>query len=178
MIKGAIVIPRVWRAELSNVAMFVVFSILSIVLSRQYPWSVISGHLFTIGNSAFYLNLPLFWFLPLFPIGKAIYQIYNVKYIVDSRGVELRVGILSLRQRVVRVRYEDIRIVEKEQTISERILDIGTVEIGTAATGSIEIIFSGVAAPQEVQDMIQSERDRRQKLARQASRTVVERATA
>ena len=58
------------------------------------------------------------------------------------------------------MRFDDIRSAETDQTILERLLNVGDVEVGTAATSEIEIVFAGVAAPQEVQDMIQRERDR------------------
>ncbi|MCB0311197.1 MAG: PH domain-containing protein [Bdellovibrionales bacterium] len=168
MLKGAIIIPRVWRAELQSVVTFFVCCALAIFLSVRFPGSVIPGKLFSIGSYSVNLTLPLWSFLPLFPLFNSIYRIYNVRYIVDSRGIEARTGILALRQRITRVRYEDIRSVETEQTLLDRMLDIGQVEIGTAATGSIEILFMGVGAPAEVQDMIQRERDRRHKIARQA----------
>ena len=97
-------------------------------------------------------------------------RIYDVLYTVDAKGIQARVGILSLHQRVIRVRYEDIRTVETEQTLLERFLDVGDVEIATAATGSVEIVLNGVAAPHEIRKMVQAERDRR--TASQAAQAV------
>ena len=178
MIKGAIVIPRVWRSEIMGIGAFLVFSLLSIVLSQRYPSTVITGYLISIGSYRIFLSLPLLWFVPLVALGSSMYSIYNGRYVVYSRGSDARMGILSLRPRIPRVRYEDIRSVETEQSVLDRMLDIGEVEIGTAATSNIEIMFLGVGAPKEVQDMIQSERDRRQKIARQGGSHPQERARA
>ncbi len=162
MIRSELIIPKVWRSELRGVILFLVFCILSLFLTAEFPGSVIKGKLFDIGNSAMMLDLPLWWFIPFGALIRLVFRIYNVRYSVDSRGVEARVGILALHQRVTRVRYEDIRSIELEQSILERILDVGSLEISTAATGTVEIIFQGVAAPHEVQDMLQRERDSRQ----------------
>ena len=178
MITKDIVIAKTWRSELSRVGLFIVLSIVSIFLTKQFPGSVITGPLFSIGETQVILSLPLFWFLPAYAAFSAIYRIYNVRYSVDGRGIEAKVGILGVYQRIIRVRFEDIRSVETEQTIMERAMNIGNVEIGTAATGDIEIIFDGIAAPSEVQDMIQNERDRRQKLARRQFSQVQEQVNA
>ncbi|MCB0321074.1 MAG: PH domain-containing protein [Bdellovibrionales bacterium] len=162
-----IVVPRSWRSEVVSFGVFFVLSLLSIFLSKVFPWSVIEGELFKLGNgSAVILRLPMFWFLPAITIGSAIYRTYNVRYVLQPKGIECEIGILALQRRVVRLWFEDIRTVQVDQTLLERFLDIGSVHIGTAATSGIEITLSGVAAPHEVQEMIQRERDKRQKSQR------------
>ena len=78
----------------------------------------------------------------------------------------MTVGILSARKRSVKIRYEDIRSVETMQTILERILNIGSVEVGTSATDAIEIVFECVDAPQEIQALVQKEKGRRLSLSK------------
>ncbi|RIL10055.1 MAG: hypothetical protein DCC75_05150 [Proteobacteria bacterium] len=41
------------------------------------------------------------------------------------------------------------------------------MEMGTAATSGLEMVFEGVASPKEVQRLIQSERDARQRMAQE-----------
>lgn len=161
MERDKIVIPKVWRSELLRLILFVVLSAASVIASHKLPGSIISGHLFTIGQMRFELSLPLFWLLPLMALGSAFFRIYNVRYSVDSRGIESRIGILALNQVITRIRFEDIRSIETGQTLIERLLDIGMVEMGTAASGGMEMVFEGVNAPREVQRLIQNERDAR-----------------
>ncbi len=173
-----IIIPKTWRSECVGMLMFFVLSVVSIWLTDTFRWSIVQGELFTIAGMRFTLSLPLFWFIPALTIGNSLYRIYNVRYSIDSRGIEEKHGILAMRTKTTQVRYEDVRSVELEQTLLERILHIGEVEIGTAATGATEIKIQGVAAPEEVQDMIQRERDRRTKLQRERSPQAAQRATA
>jgi len=162
-IQERVIVPKTWRSELVRLGLFVVLSVLSLYLSSKFPGSIITGEIFTLWGWTLYLSLPLFWFLPALVLGSAIFRIYDVRFTLDGKGIETRTGILNLSQRVTRIRYEDVRGVEVHQTIIERGLGIGQVEIGTAATGTKEIYFQGVAAPEEVQEMVQLERDIRQR---------------
>lgn len=121
-----------------------------------------TGTLFQIGQSEVVLVLPLWWLLPLGILGSLVWRIYNVRYVIDSKGIECREGILSLNLRSTRIAYEDVRSIETEQTLFGRFLDFGDILIGTAATGGIEIWFEGIGSPKEVQEIIQTERERRQ----------------
>lgn len=156
-----VLIPKVWRSEVSRLILFFILSAISVVLSRQYPDTVITGKLFTLAGKTFWLSLPLFWLAPFFALMELAVRIYNVRFKVDGRGIEAQSGILSFSTSITRVRYEDIRSIETDQSLIGRFLDVGDVLIGTAATSGIEIAFHGVEAPREIQEMIQRERDRR-----------------
>lgn len=165
MKKEQVVIPKSWLSELPALASLVILGALSVYLSNTNEWSIITGDIITIGSKKITLTLPLFWCMPLTAGLTAIYRVYNVRYAMDSRGIEAKVGILGPWQTVTRIRFEDIRSVEYSQSILGRIFDIGMVEIGTAATSAIEVTFRGVSAPSEIQQQIQRERNARIKLA-------------
>lgn len=169
MDKGELMVPRTWRAEIKSLIAGLVLGLVSAYLSPRLPFTVIDGRLFELGGTVWHLRLPLLAFLPAMSLLSAVYRIYNVRYSIDPRGIESRVGILSLNQTTTRVRFEDIRGVEIDQTILERMLNIGSVQISTAATYTVEIIMDGVAAPAEIQDMINSERDSRQRASMRTS---------
>ncbi|MCB0310706.1 MAG: PH domain-containing protein [Bdellovibrionales bacterium] len=161
-----VLIPKVWRSELARIGLVLLFCILSPLLSSWIPASVVSGRLFSIGSYTFNATLPLFWFLPFGALLDAVFQIYNVRYVIDSRSIEVRTGVLSLKQIITRVRYVDIRSIESDQTLVQRALDIGDLQIGTAATAGVEIVMRGIDAPNEVREVIQRERDRRLEIMR------------
>ncbi len=166
MISQRVVITKVWRSELARLIIFFILLVASPILSRYVPASVISGTLFTIGETTWYLSLPLFWLLPAAALINLCLRIYNVRYIVDGAGIEGWDGILSLRQTITKVRHEDIRSIETDQTLFQRVLDTGDIYISTAATGDVEITFKGVASPKKLQNWLQNERDEVQKKSR------------
>ena len=160
--EGRITIPKVWRSEFAGIIVFLVLCIASVVLSMHFPASVMTGKLLTIGSTTFYLSLPLYWLVPFGWLSILIVRMYDVSYVADARGIEAYEGILSLRQKVMKVRYEDIRSIEFDQSLFERLLDVGEVDIGTAGLSSVEMVLCGVASPKAIQDFVQNERDRRQ----------------
>lgn len=161
MIEGGIVVRRSWRSQWRRMIIFLVLSAASIFLSSYFPQSVIQGKLFPWGSQEVILVLPLFSLLPLFGLFNLMLPVYDGSFTIDNRGLETRIGILSLHQDITRIRYEDIRSIELMQSLMERALNVGTLAIGSAATGGIEIFFDGIAMPKELKNLIQQERDRR-----------------
>ena len=163
------VIPKVWRSELKLLSAFVFFSIVSVVVANKFSRYILlfpDAPLFNIGGVEVRATLPLVWFVPFISLCIAAFRIYDVRYSMDASGIEAREGILSLRQSITRVRYEDIRSVQTEHSLLDRLLDTGQVEISTAASGTTEVTLKGIAAPDEVRKIIELERDARQKAAR------------
>jgi len=159
MIEDQTIIPKVWRSEMFRLGFFAVSAIASVPLSRLFPASVLHGEILSIGETRVTLSLPLFWLLPAAALLSALYRIYNVRYAVDKTGIESIKGRLSFSQTTVRIRYEDIRSIETEQSIMERVFNVGTVAIGTAAGAGIEMELQGISSPVLVQRLIQGERD-------------------
>jgi uncharacterized membrane protein YdbT with pleckstrin-like domain len=161
---NGVVIPKTWRSEMGNFGTFIVACPIAYKLTEWFPWTVVTGELFGIGERVFELSLPVLWFFPVAALLRGVYRIYNVRYTLDSRGIESRDGILNLQQRVVRIRYEDIRSIDVKQTLVDRFFDIGLLEASTAAQADAEIVMAGIAAPYELQRVVQLERDQRQLL--------------
>ena len=155
-------IRKVWRSELRGVISFAAVGALSVYLSNKFSATVINGELFTVNGETLFLKLPILWLAPAGWFSALVFRIYNVRYSADTLGIEAREGILSMSQKITRIRYEDVRSIETDQTLFERLLDVGTVEVGTAGTAGVEMIMEGISAPNAVQDFIQNERERRQ----------------
>jgi uncharacterized membrane protein YdbT with pleckstrin-like domain len=171
MIEQKVVIRKVWRSELVRMAIFVIFCVSAPLLSRQFPGSVITGPLFSLGNQTVLLSFPLYWLFPFVSFVDLVIRIFNVRYVVDPTGIEAWDGILSLRQSITRVRHEDVRSIETDQSLIQRFLDVGNIYIGTAATGGVEVVFKGISMPKKVQTWLQTERDEVQKKAKRRALT-------
>ncbi len=152
-----------WRSQLSNLCGFFALCVVCVIGSRYIPYVVIPGKLVSLFGVHVILYLPVLILLPGFMLGRILMNIYDAKYIIDDGGVEAQIGLVSFNLRQPRLRWEDIRGSEPQQTIWERILGIGSVLIGSAMTQDVEIVMSGVANPRAIQLLIQGERDRRLK---------------
>ena len=89
-------------------------------------------------------------------IGGAYLNVYATSYTVTSERVIQRKGLLS--RRVSEVEISDIRNVQVNQGITQRIFGIGNVGISTAGQSGVEIVFAGIKRPQPVADMIREQR--------------------
>lgn len=157
--RSEIVINKAWRSELALFAWYVVTGAVSILLSNFLPDSVLYGPLFSMSKSeTVFLGLPLFWLIPATIACWILVRIFDVRYALNSIGVEAIRGRISLNQKICKLRYEDIRSLEVRQTLLGRILNVGDVLIGTAGTSELEAVLEGVFAPREIQEMIQRER--------------------
>lgn len=166
MSSGVVVIPKAWRSEVPSAILFVVLCPLAYILTTYLPWTIVTGPLFEFDGIRINLSLPLAIFLPAWALLRGIYRIYNVRYAIGARGIEARHGVLNLSQRVVRIRFEDIRAVEVKQSVLDRLLDIGKVELSTAASSDTEVVMTGIAAPFNFRQVVQLERDKRQAILR------------
>lgn len=162
-----------WRSQLLNLIGFFTTSVGAVWVSRELAnYVVIVGELFSTSSTQYVLHLPLLVLVPGFFLVKILIQMYDAKYIIDDAGIEAQIGRMSLNFSQPRIRWEDIRGVKPEQTIWERILDIGTVEIGSAMTQEAEIIMKGVNSPRAIQLLIEQERAKRHAEMKQMSGAV------
>lgn len=95
------------------------------------------------------LGLPL---VALFLI--MIYRHYSRRYTIDNDNVESRHGVIA--REVTSIRLVDIRNITVKQSLFDRILFIGDIEIGSAGTADIEVVFQRVGRPVAVKRKIQN----------------------
>lgn len=156
-----------WRSQLARVLGYFILCVLVVLASSYDPiaqYLVLEGRLFTIYDTELWLHLPWLTLVPAYLLGIVLWHIYNSKFIIDERGVEAQVGLVSFNLRQPRLRYEDIRGIEPRQNLWERIFGIGTVLIGSAMTNDVEIEMKGVANPRGIQLLIGGEREKRMRL--------------
>jgi uncharacterized membrane protein YdbT with pleckstrin-like domain len=91
----------------------------------------------------------------LFAFVKAV-LLNTTVYLVTDKRVIVKKGLIS--QHVSEVRISDIRGVNLRQGIWHRIIGIGDLVIGTAATAEAEIVIRGVGSPKSVVAAINSQR--------------------
>jgi uncharacterized membrane protein YdbT with pleckstrin-like domain len=84
------------------------------------------------------------------------YQFLATRYIITTTSVSMRFGIIA--RDITRVRIVDIRSVRLKQSIIGRLLNFGSVIIGTADTSESEVILKDVANPADILSLIESQR--------------------
>lgn len=110
---------------------------------------------------------PLRWamIVPIILVLEVTRRYYNDLYVVESDRVFHYAGRLSARYVVPTIRYSDIRAIQVNQGIIERILNIGDVHISTAAQDRAELSLSGVHSPRKLGLLIDDLRARHSRSA-------------
>ena len=92
------------------------------------------------------LFLDFLWFC-----ARAIRRVFTV-YTITTYRLRFDEGVITRNE--VEVRHKDIRATWLRQNITERLLDIGDIHIGTSATADAELSMDNVDAPKRILDLI------------------------
>jgi membrane protein YdbS with pleckstrin-like domain len=86
-------------------------------------------------------------------IAVVIYRRYSWAYTIDSDTIESREGIIARKVKSIRIR--DLRNINVNQTLFQRIVGVGDVEFSSAGGSGIEVTFLGVDDPLTVKALAQ-----------------------
>jgi uncharacterized membrane protein YdbT with pleckstrin-like domain len=85
-----------------------------------------------------------------------VISVYSTHYTVTSERVIQRNGLIS--RRTSQAEITDIRNVQVNQGILQRVFGVGGVGVSTAAQAGLEVEFKGIRSPQVVADAIRAQR--------------------
>ena len=94
----------------------------------------------------------LFLFIGLGALGMVAFKRFTWKYTIDGNRVSRHYGIISRNQQSVRIR--DLRSVELNQSLMQRLFNVGNIAFYSAGSASAEVIFKGVLDPARLRDRI------------------------
>ena len=94
--------------------------------------------------------------LAVLPVVMAALKRHSMKVFVDEQQVEISEGILSVVRNSIYC--ADVRTTVTRQNLLQRIVNIGTVEVGSAGTGRVEIVARGVPNPRQLEHVIEEQK--------------------
>jgi hypothetical protein len=126
---------------------------------RNHPIALPSFLIITLFSSILAyragLDFAFLWCIPIFSslvfIGLML-EPFATQLTVTNRRSILQQGILSNRTR--EVRHSDVRMLEVNQSLLQRMLKVGSVAVASAAVENIEIVINGIMNPQQVKQVI------------------------
>lgn len=86
-------------------------------------------------------------------IAVVVYRRYSWAYKIDHDTIESREGLIA--RKVKSIRIQDLRNINVNQSLMERIVGVGDVEFSSAGGSGIEVVFRGVDKPLEVKALAQ-----------------------
>jgi len=99
---------------------------------------------------------------PLYGVGLLIFLIWWLKcigttLIVTSRETIVKRGILS--KHTNEIRHSDVRNIQISQSLFQRLFNVGNIGVSSAGQGGIEILVRGLRRPNDIKDIINSNRE-------------------
>lgn len=110
------------------------------LFSRTIPTYVIAA----IYNNSTYLSFGLLWLLT----SKMLYRRYSRELFFNKDYIELKTGIWATK--TVQLKLSNVTAIEADQSLIEKFLGIGTLEVGGASTHEMKITISGIPKPHQV----------------------------
>lgn len=86
-------------------------------------------------------------------IAVVIYRRYSWAYTIDGDTIESREGLIARKVKSIRVR--DLRNINVNQSLWQRLMGVGDVEFSSAGGSGIEVVFCGVDKPLQVKQLVQ-----------------------
>lgn len=102
-------------------------------------------------------TLTIFLILPLFTFIWVPFDRNFRKFVLTNRRVKSKVGVFN--QKTNEVLLQDIRLLNVKHGFFERFFGLGTIEIGSAGTGQIEVMLIGIQDAERVRDLVDRHRD-------------------
>ncbi|WP_254536331.1 PH domain-containing protein [Halomarina litorea] len=130
--------------------------------------SLVAGFLVALGGFVLYILLPqdlaFRWVVYLLvPLGVLLMGVAYVRhtatrYVVTTNEVYKKTGLFS--RDVTSLRLDRVQNTSFSQSLGQRLLSYGDVNVDTAGTGGTEITFESVANPQKVSSLLTRQLDR------------------
>lgn len=142
-------------AEFPALLLFVVLTCLGIYLTLKYPGSVQIINIAQIGDKLLRIGIPGFGLLPFLSFTYLIHITYDNKYIIGPTYVRSISGILSLHKKDLRIEFKDIRSINIERNLYERIVNVGDLQIrSVTGTEESKVVFFGINDPSFYRDLL------------------------
>lgn len=154
-----IFLPRSYRYVWPSLLLFFVCCVLTLYISREFPGTIYRFY-FELFGFRFLVSMPLFGLFCAMTLARPIALMYDVHYELRCHHLIATTGLLSMKKESFEIPYEDLRGVQIDQSLIDRILGIGTLLLGTAVTDRPEIVMSGIARPHEFARLITEKIDR------------------
>jgi uncharacterized membrane protein YdbT with pleckstrin-like domain len=82
-----------------------------------------------------------------------LYRRFAWRYLIDDQNIESYQGVLARHVRSIRL--EDLRNINVNQSVMQRLFGVGDVEFSSAGGDGIEVVFFGVIDPMAVKALAQ-----------------------
>ncbi|MCB9030143.1 MAG: PH domain-containing protein [Deltaproteobacteria bacterium] len=141
-------------AELPGIVIFFGLFISMFYFNREYPDTI--QHIpLQLGDMLYFdISLPLFGILPILSFAYVAHRLLDDKYVIDQDSLREISGLLSFNKKDMRIQFENIRGIEIDRNLYERLVNVGDLKVGSAMHEGIEAHLAGIRNPSKYRDII------------------------
>lgn len=145
-----IVLYRHHLQELPLILLVIVLTVSAFPLTGAIPSSVQEVSLFSLTFS-----VPFFALMPAVGFFYVLNRMWNARYEIHEGYVCACEGIVSLTMRDVRIDYENVRGIEIDRNLYQRLAQLGDLKIGSSMHGDVELVMHGIRYPERYREIIE-----------------------
>ena len=161
-----VIVRQSWLNQFPLVLLALALEVAIVYVSIAFPeLATFSVKLGSITLSASFLPI-----IPIFVLAKAALNIYDERLVVTPDYLIHVTGRISWREKSSRLEYSHIQEIETIQSIAQRLLGLGDLNILPIGAGNRQAIsMKGLKQPRAVKDLIRSLREPQPALSETAS---------
>lgn len=91
-------------------------------------------------------------------VGIAAYKRYSALYTIQEGRVQAQVGIISRDVKTIRLSH--LRNCNMQQSLFQRMFNVGNLELSSSGGGGIEVTFKGIIDPMDVKNQVEDAAER------------------
>lgn len=154
MMPGEKLLCEIWPSKLAFMGGYLAGTTLLVAGVAGFVGGGLNSNAFSISFGMIGMLLGVCWLIKT--VVKMQVCRASLRYAVTNARVVAKEGLVSIS--TVEVRMGDIRSVCFHQSFLERLCGVGTIAIGSAATGGMELGICGIREPQKVMALINRNR--------------------
>lgn len=101
------------------------------------------------------IPIPLFGLMPLVGIAYIFNRLWNCRYEIHDGYVMAEEGRMSFTLSDIRIDYENVRGIEIDRSIYQRVMRLGDLKVGSSMSADVELVMHGILHPEQYREIIE-----------------------
>lgn len=153
--KENIIVYRSPRSEWPQIVLVLFLCLLVNMAAFSYPGTLYPISFGEFRGTPIGIVIPLLMFFPLVLVGRMFWRLFDQRYVVGLESIVEVTGLASFNTKTTEVYYTNIRAVEIEQTVIQRLLHTGNLKIGALLSNQGDITMAGIRNPEQIKGILE-----------------------
>ena len=130
-------------------------TILLSAIGYSFPATILKISIADFAFGEVGLLVPVFGIVPIAVLLAAFCSIFNSRFVVGAESVRCVIGLLTPGLRTLEIYYNNVRMIEVEQTGLQRMFDLGNLRIGSLISEEGDVVLAGIRHPYQYKNLVE-----------------------